>query len=224
MVGLLLDLVAFEARYAGVFAALLGNTVVVTSTEAAVALARAHALRPRLVTLGGDLLEASGAVTGGKRQVNTGLLGAAAELEETERAAAGALGEAARLKEAVVAAQEAFKKNAREVVTFRETLGRTQTALTEAQGALATRRSRADELERLGRTLQTQLDALASPGVIEKTEEAAKETVGEVGLPALEGAQEAARDAATQEREASARRLYEAQGALGRVSGAGWGV
>ncbi len=218
VVGLLLDLVAFEARYAGVFAALLGNTVVVTSTEAAVALARAHALRPRLVTLGGDLLETSGAVTGGKRQMNTGLLGAAAELEETERAAEGALGEAARLKESVVAAQEAFKKNAREVVMFREMLGRIQTALTEAQGALATRRSRADELERLGRTLQTQLDALVSPGVKEETEEAAKDTVGEADLPALERAQEAARaarEAATQEREASARRLYEAQGALG---------
>ena len=138
----------------------------------------------------------------------------------------GALGEAARLKEAVTAAQEAFKKNAREVVTFRETLGRTQTTLTKAQGALATRRSRADELERLGRTLQTQLDALVSPEVKEETEEAAKETLGEADLSALEGAQEAARaarDAATQEREASARRLYEAQGGARACFGSGLG-
>ena len=210
VVGLLLDLVSFEARYKGVFASLLGGTVVVASLEEAVALARAHASRPRLVTLGGDLLEASGAVTGGKRALNTGLLGAAAELKETEESAETAQGEAARLKEAVAAAQEAFKARQREVAARREALQRAEAALAEAQGALATRRSRADELGRLERTLQAQLDALVPPETPEGAAEEASPALGR----ALEAARLAQAEAA-REREASARRLYETEGALG---------
>lgn len=50
---------------------LLADTLLVTDLEVANHLARQHRQRPRLVTLGGELLEASGAMTGGRLH-NTG--------------------------------------------------------------------------------------------------------------------------------------------------------
>ena len=66
--------------------------------------------------------------------MNTGLLGAAAELAETEAAAEAAQGEAARLSEAVAGAQELFKTCQREVAARREALSRAGAALAEARG------------------------------------------------------------------------------------------
>ena len=47
---------------------LLGQTWVLQSLDAALALAKAHPDHPRMVTLEGDLLESSGAITGGRMQ------------------------------------------------------------------------------------------------------------------------------------------------------------
>ena len=47
---------------------LLGETLVMENLEAALALARAHPDHPRIVTLEGELLEANGAITGGRVQ------------------------------------------------------------------------------------------------------------------------------------------------------------
>ncbi len=57
------NLVAFDAEYAGVFSYVLGDTLVVEDVETARDLMGEF----RLVTLGGDLVEKSGAMTGGSK-------------------------------------------------------------------------------------------------------------------------------------------------------------
>lgn len=68
-VDLALNLVRFEPRYREVFAFVLGGTVVFETLD----LARPHLGRQRLVTLAGDLLETTGAMTGGSRPPRAGL-------------------------------------------------------------------------------------------------------------------------------------------------------
>ncbi|MCM1981973.1 chromosome segregation protein SMC [Lyngbya confervoides] len=80
-VGYALDLIDFEHRYAAVFAYVLGNTVVFDSLTSA----RRHLGRFRMVTLDGDLLEPSGAMTGGSRSQRSSLkFGTAAVGESRE--------------------------------------------------------------------------------------------------------------------------------------------
>ncbi|WP_337868871.1 AAA family ATPase [Meiothermus sp.] len=63
---------------------LLGETLVVETLEAALALARAHPGHPRLVTLEGELLETSGAITGGRVQRGGQMLSLRRRYQETQ--------------------------------------------------------------------------------------------------------------------------------------------
>ncbi len=64
VVGFAVDLVEFDPQYAGVFSYVLGDTLVVEDLETA----RAYMGDYRMVTLDGDLVEKSGAMTGGSRK------------------------------------------------------------------------------------------------------------------------------------------------------------
>ncbi len=64
VVGFAYDLVEFDDQYAGVFSYVLGDTLVVEDIETA----RSYMGDYRMVTLDGDLVEKSGAMTGGSRK------------------------------------------------------------------------------------------------------------------------------------------------------------
>ena len=64
VIGFAYDLVEFDDDYAGVFSYVLGDTLVVEDIETA----RAYMGEFRMVTLEGDLVEKSGAMTGGSRK------------------------------------------------------------------------------------------------------------------------------------------------------------
>ena len=63
---------------------LLGETLVMESLEAALALARKHPDHPRMVTLDGELLETSGAITGGRLQKGGQMLLLRRRLQESQ--------------------------------------------------------------------------------------------------------------------------------------------
>ncbi len=116
VVGLAADLVEVDARFRQVRDLMLGGTLVVTGLRVATALARAPGLRPRLVTLQGDLLETSGAMSGGKRQGQATVLGLGADLEDAEsaareasEAAQAAMVELEAARQAVRSCQEAHR-------------------------------------------------------------------------------------------------------------------
>ncbi|WP_394741476.1 chromosome segregation protein SMC [Natronococcus roseus] len=64
IVGFAYDLVEFDEQYAGIFSYVLGDTLVVDDLETA----RSYTGDYRMVTLDGDLVEKSGAMTGGSRK------------------------------------------------------------------------------------------------------------------------------------------------------------
>ena len=165
IIGLCIDLIEVELRYAPLMRQLLGNTVVVESMDDAVRIAKRHTQRPRMVTRDGDLLESFGAISGGRRQVNTGMLGAAKEVEDAERAAQ----EASRVAEAhhhsLIRAQQAFKET-QEVLahTAKEQQAQEQ-ALAQVRERNAANRTVRSELLTRKATLQETLAALVLPEV-----------------------------------------------------------
>lgn len=106
VIGLLSELIDYEARFTPVIAQLLGSTALVDSLDTAVRLARKLRSRPRLVTLAGDILEGYGAMSGGQVRGGLGVIGLAAELEEAEQAVARAARELADSQAALAALQE----------------------------------------------------------------------------------------------------------------------
>jgi chromosome segregation protein len=84
VVGLARDRVETDARFRPAIDHLLGGTALVDTTARATEIARELPRRPRLVSLEGDVLDPGGALSGGRRQGRSPVVGAAAELEEAE--------------------------------------------------------------------------------------------------------------------------------------------
>ena len=84
-VGVAYDLVHFDAKYEGIFANLLGRTVVAETLADAVRMSKANGNRLRIVSLDGQLINAGGSMTGGSAAKGTGILSRANELAELKR-------------------------------------------------------------------------------------------------------------------------------------------
>src|SRR5690606_29800443 len=134
------DVVEVEARFGKVIDMLLGGTVVVQDMAAASAIARKPGARPRMVTLEGDLLEASGAMSGGKRSQQSAVLGAAADLEDAEAAAAEAQEHAA----VALAALEVAQRGVRDALAAARSAAE-RAELATAELASARERSNVDQ-------------------------------------------------------------------------------
>ena len=87
-VGVAYDLVAFEPKYEGIFANLLGRTVVAETLADAVRMSKANGNRLRIVSLDGQLINAGGSMTGGSAARGTGILSRANELEALKKSRA----------------------------------------------------------------------------------------------------------------------------------------
>jgi len=86
VIGVASDLVKIEKKYEQIVLNLLGRTVVVDNIENAIKVAKANGYTFRIVTIEGDLINPSGAITGGsiaKKTVN--ILGRGKEIESLEK-------------------------------------------------------------------------------------------------------------------------------------------
>ena len=81
-VGVAYKLASFEKAYEGIFANLLGRTVVAETLSDAVRMSKNSGSRLRIVTLDGQLINAGGSMTGGSAAKGTGILSRANELEK----------------------------------------------------------------------------------------------------------------------------------------------
>ncbi|MDE0315965.1 MAG: chromosome segregation protein SMC [Candidatus Poribacteria bacterium] len=82
VIGIADELVGYDDKYEKIIQHLLGNTLVLENLDAAVALTRKFRHNARLVTLEGELINTSGAITGGHTdQRKSGLLSRANELD-----------------------------------------------------------------------------------------------------------------------------------------------
>lgn len=81
--GLAVDCVEFDGRYENVMEYLLGRVVIVDTLENAVAMSKESVSGLRFVTLEGEVINASGAITGGTYKTNTAnLLSRKAEIQQ----------------------------------------------------------------------------------------------------------------------------------------------
>ena len=86
VIGVASDLVEFDKKYEQIILNLLGRTVVVDNIQNAINLAKENSYSFRIITVEGDVINPSGAITGGsvaKKTVN--ILGRSREIEELEK-------------------------------------------------------------------------------------------------------------------------------------------
>ncbi|MBR3397514.1 MAG: chromosome segregation protein SMC [Lachnospiraceae bacterium] len=84
------ELVTYDSQYKGIVHRLLGRTYVVDTIDHAIGIGCRTGHRYRLVTLGGELFNPGGAITGGAYKHSANLLGRKRQIEELEAAAAEA--------------------------------------------------------------------------------------------------------------------------------------
>ena len=85
VIGIASDLVKYKKEYEGIVLNLLGKTVVVEDMNSAINLAKTNNYNFKIVTLYGDIINPSGAITGGSvNRKNFNLLGRKTEINELE--------------------------------------------------------------------------------------------------------------------------------------------
>ena len=86
IVGIASDLISYNKKYEGIILNLLGRTVIVENMDNAIALAKTNNYTFRIVTLEGDVINPSGAISGGSVQQKTvNILGRSREIEELKQ-------------------------------------------------------------------------------------------------------------------------------------------
>ncbi len=98
-------LVQCDGQYRGIVQNLLARTVIAEHMDAALAIARAHGNRFRVVTLDGQVIQAGGAMTGGSVSKGTGALARAGKLRELEERQKGLAQRKAETENALAAAK-----------------------------------------------------------------------------------------------------------------------
>ena len=86
VVGIASDLVSFDKKYEQIILNLLGRTVVVDNMQNAINIAKENGYSFRIITIEGDIINPSGAITGGsvaKKTIN--ILGRSREIENLEK-------------------------------------------------------------------------------------------------------------------------------------------
>ena len=159
VIGPAIDFVQYEERLEPAIGYLLYRTLVVETLDDAIRIARAGGPYPKLVTLDGEVVSPSGAVTGGRmRHESRGLLGRSAEIAELEKNVAqtgdevkGLAAEGQELTQALDALSDQLKALEQEEHGLRETIGTVSVDI-------ARKTSELDTLTQTGQDLDQQRD------------------------------------------------------------------
>ena len=86
IVGIASDIVKYNSKYEQIILSLLGRTVIVETMESAIKLAKQNKYSFRIVTVEGDIINSSGAMTGGSvAQKTVNILGRGREIEDLQK-------------------------------------------------------------------------------------------------------------------------------------------
>ena len=113
VIGIASDLVKYDKKYEQIITNLLGRTVVVDNMDTAIKVAKQNGYTVRIITTQGDVINSSGAITGGsvaKKTVN--ILGRGREIEKLEK-------EIANLKskiEAIIKEKEQYEESIEDII------------------------------------------------------------------------------------------------------------
>ena len=86
MIGIASDLISFDKKYQDIILNLLGRTVIAENMDYAIEIAKQNNYSFKIVTLGGDIINPSGSMTGGSvAQKTVNILGRGREIEEIQK-------------------------------------------------------------------------------------------------------------------------------------------
>ena len=167
VIGIASDLVSFDKKYEQIILNLLGRTVVVDNMQNAINLAKENNYSFRIITVEGDVINPSGAITGGsvaKKTVN--ILGRSREIESLEK-------EIKKLKEKI----QKFEKEKEEYISSSENIIEEASALEkqlqEIDITYATEKQRVVSIDENIQAIQKRIDKLKEEN--SKAEENKKE-------------------------------------------------
>ena len=156
-VGVAYDLARFDERYSGVFANLLGRTVVAETLSDAVRMSKQSGARLRIVTLDGQLINSGGSMTGGSAAKGTGMLSRANELSRLREERRAMDGEMDKCGKALDEAKRELAKVNFELAAASDELSARQSDIAAAESEKRATEGAANQLRAL-------LDALTGDG------------------------------------------------------------
>ena len=154
IVGVASELIKTDKKYEGVVSNLLGKTVIVDNMDTAIILARQNSYSFRIVTLKGDIINPSGAISGGSTtQKTTSIIGRQGQIKELEK-------EIAQLKKQIEDITEEKKKYETSIESLLAEVSNLEQTAQETEIEYATEKQRMESLEETISTLETKLGEL----------------------------------------------------------------
>lgn len=151
VIGVASDLVKSDKRYEGIVLNLLGRTVIVEDIDSAVKLAKQNSYKFKIVTLKGDVINPSGAISGGSVSTKTvNILGRGKEIEELSKE----LKEIEQKIEKITKEKENFEKSISKII---EKYEKEQKEAQSLEITYATEKQKFDNLENEISKIETKL-------------------------------------------------------------------
>ncbi len=141
VIGIASDLINTDKKYEGIILNLLGRTVIVDDIENAVKLAKQNSYKFKIVTLKGDIINPSGAISGGSVAPKTvSILGRGKEIKELEK-------ELSKIKNKIDEIQKEKEEYEASIFEILEKFEKTQKEYQELEIIYATEKQKIDILE-----------------------------------------------------------------------------
>ena len=169
VIGIAADLVKFDKKYEQIILNLLGRTVVVDNMKNAINIAKENNYSFRIITVEGDVINPSGAITGGsvaKKTVN--ILGRSREIETLEK-------ELKKLKEKIQKSEKDKEKYVNSSEDIVEEIQALEKQLQETDITYATEKQRVISIDENIEQIQKRIEKLKQEK--NRTAESQKETV-----------------------------------------------
>ena len=154
VIGIASDLVKYSKKYEQIVLNLLGRTVIVDNMDTAIKVAKNNSYSFRIITLDGDLINPSGAITGGsvaKKTVN--ILGRGREIENLEKEIKKQKEKLAKLEEE----KEKYEKSIEETLELAMSLEKTSQ---EIEIEYATKKQKLESIEEEIKKIESRLEKL----------------------------------------------------------------
>ena len=156
VIGIASDLIKTDKKYEGIILNLLGRTVIVNNMDTAIILARQNSYSFRIVTLKGDIINSSGAISGGSNsQKTTSIIGRTNQIKELEKE----IDDLNKQIEQISKEKEKYEQAIESLLKEVETLEQTSQ---EIEIEYATEKQKLELLEETIQSLETKLDELRS--------------------------------------------------------------
>ena len=159
--GMASDIVEFDDKYEGIFQYLLGRVAVVEDMDSAVSLSKMAGNGIRFVTLDGEIINASGAITGGKyKNATANLLARRSEIDKLNGEIGDLKKEYLEIEENIKAKTEENLEIAESIVNLEEETRTLQIAAANINAQLAVLEENTKEIQQTGAKRERELAAI----------------------------------------------------------------